>query len=71
VSERGYFEQRFHCVRCGVAVRVSSTYRIDPNLFVCSECLTPVDPSERQLSLSVEREERRDDFDPTIAAIPF
>jgi hypothetical protein len=73
VTERLYYEARLFCTRCGTPVRVSSTFPIDPELYVCGECMNPVtaDPTERQLALSVEREERLDDYDPTMAEIPF
>jgi hypothetical protein len=45
---------------------------IDPDLYVCGECLRPVeDERGEQLSLVREGREEVRDYDPTIAEIPF
>ena len=67
------------CIRaaCREQVRVYELpgVFIDPDLYVCGECMVPIEerPGEPQLSLEGAagiREETRD-YDPDLAQIPF
>jgi hypothetical protein len=64
----------FNCTRCGFRWRVHELPGpfIDRDLYVCPDCLVPVEEEEphRQLELLGHREETRN-YDPTIAEIPF
>jgi hypothetical protein len=60
------------CRRCREPVRVYELPGpfIDPALYVCGDCLVPVEAEPQGRQLSLAREETRD-YDPTMAEIPF
>ncbi|HKE79030.1 MAG TPA: hypothetical protein VKB54_06965 [Solirubrobacteraceae bacterium] len=59
------------CCRGRILVHELPGPFIDPNLYVCTDCLRPVDdPQGRQLALAEGREETRD-YDPSMAEIPY
>ena len=62
------------CTRCGNRWLVSELPRpfIDPDLFVCADCLRPVG-APRQLELVADGDARTEvrEYDPDISAIPF
>lgn len=65
--------RRLTCTGCGWTWRVYELPGpfIDPALYVCGDCLMPMEQRDEQLGLVYQEREETRDYDPTIAAIPF
>ena len=61
------------CTRCGWTWRVYELPGpfIEPTLYVCGQCLLPMDEADEQLGLVYQQREETREYDPAIARIPF